>query len=391
MKEKILKLNDIKNKNLQTVLEIMLQSDSLSRTEIARRTGCDNTTVTRAVRELIKRGILIHGEKTGCEHGRPQQKLKFNPDGPVLIGISLEAERINGVITDLRGKVQEREETVFDDTPYGETFLAAAKQIIGKLREKSGEKFAGMGAAVFGSYSGADFKLKKVAALPDLNGVKLGPFFNDAANCQVTICDHLVSKMAFLTRTFPEFNSGSVMLVSCGSGIGSLIAEHGRFLFIRNNHSGEFGHSISVPDGVLCGCGNRGCLETVASIRALKQSCRSRLKKDDLSFETICQMFRNGIPEITEEVSVIANCLGMAISSQLNSYPMDRLIITGRLLELGTTFQTMLENKIKSLVFDSVLTDMSIHFIGLDCDNSLARGAAIFAGRSTDTIEKLLY
>ena len=47
MKEKILKLNDIKNTNLQTVLDILLQSDGLSRTEIARRTGCDNTTVTK--------------------------------------------------------------------------------------------------------------------------------------------------------------------------------------------------------------------------------------------------------------------------------------------------------------------------------------------------------
>ncbi|MBQ6596668.1 MAG: winged helix-turn-helix transcriptional regulator, partial [Lentisphaeria bacterium] len=108
MKEKILKLNDIKNTNLQTVLDILLQSDGLSRTEIARRTGCDNTTVTRAVRELISRGILIPGEKIEQKYGRPQQTLKFNPSGPILIGISLEAERINGVITDLRGEIRER-------------------------------------------------------------------------------------------------------------------------------------------------------------------------------------------------------------------------------------------------------------------------------------------
>ena len=102
MKEKILKLNDIKNANLQTVLEILLHSEGLSRTEIARRMGCDNTTVSRAVRELINRGILMPGEKTEQEHGRPREKLKFDPAGPALIGISLEAERIKGVVTDLR-------------------------------------------------------------------------------------------------------------------------------------------------------------------------------------------------------------------------------------------------------------------------------------------------
>lgn len=390
MREKILKLNDIKNKNLKTVLEIMLQADSLSRTEIARRTGCDNTTVTRAVRELIKRNILIHGEKTGPVHGRPQQKLEFNPEGPALIGISLEAERVNGVITDLRGVVRAREEIIFDDVPGREQFLEAVARIIKNLRKMTGENFAGMGAAVFGSYCGPDFKLEKAAALPALNGVELRPFFNLNADCQVTICDHLVSKMAFLTRIFPEFNSGSVMLISSGSGIGSLIAEQGNFLFIRNNHSGEFGHSISVPDGILCGCGHRGCLETVASIRALRQSCRNRLNKKDLSFDHICKMFQEGHPEITEEVESAADYLGKAISGQLNSYPMDRLIITGQMLELGPAFQTMLEDRIKSLVFDSVMTDLSMHFIRLDYDNSLARGAAIFAGRTSEVLDKLL-
>ena len=57
MKEKILKLNDIKSTNLQAVLDVLLQTDGLSRVEIARRIGCDNTTVTRAVGALIEQSI----------------------------------------------------------------------------------------------------------------------------------------------------------------------------------------------------------------------------------------------------------------------------------------------------------------------------------------------
>ena len=386
MKEKILKLNDIKNTNLQTVLDILLQSDGLSRTEIARRTGCDNTTVTRAVRELIGRGILIPGEKIEQKHGRPQQTLKFNPEGPVLIGISLEAERINGVITDLRGGIRERSQIVFDEIPDKKQFLAAAAKIIHVLRKKAEKNFAGIGAAVFGSYNGPDFKLEKAAALPALNGVELRPFLDREAGCKVAICDHMVAKMAFITRMFPEFNTGSVMLISSGSGIGSLIAENGRFLFVRNNHGGELGHSISVPNGALCGCGHRGCLETVASIRSLLTACRRKLKRSGLSFEELCRMFQDGHPAVTAEVRSAADYLGIAIANQLNSYPMDRLIITGRMLELGTAFQTMLEECVRSLVFAPVLSGFSMHFIRLDNDNSLARGAAVFAGRTADVL-----
>lgn len=389
MKEKILKLNDIKNTNLQTVLGILLRSDGLSRTEIARKTGCDNTTVSRAVRELIRRGILIPGEKTEQEHGRPREKLNFNPDGPALIGISLEAERINGVVTDLRGQIREREQVVFCGIPDRKQFLSAATEVIRNMRERTKERFSGMGAAVFGSYSGPDFRLENAAALPALNGMELRPFLNQAAGCEVTICDHLVAKMAFLARMFPEFNSGSVMLVSSGSGIGSLIAEQGRFLFVRNNHSGELGHTISVPDGILCGCGRRGCLETVASIRALLHACRRKLGNPDLNFEDLCRRFQAGNEIVAAEVKSAAAYLGMAISNQLNSYPMDRLIITGRILELGPEFQSMLEENIKSLVFSSVKSGLSMHFIRQDSDNSLARGAAIFAGRTADVLGSL--
>ena len=54
-------------------------------------------------------------------------------------------------------------------------------------------------------------------------------------------------------------------------------------------------------------------------------------------------MFQDCHPGVTAEVSSAADYLGMAIANQLNSYPMDRLIITGRMLELGPEFQIMLE------------------------------------------------
>lgn len=383
MKEKILKLNDIKNTNLQTVLKILLESDGLSRIELARKMGCDNTTVSRAVRELIERGIVVPGDKNELEHGRPRIRLKLNPEGPALVGISLEAERITGVVTDLRGAVLEREQVIFCGIPDRKQFLDAVSQVVRSMKDKTRERFAGMGVTAFGSYRGPEFELENAAALPVLNGFELRPFLNQAAECEVTICDHLVAKMAFLTRMFPEFNSGSVMLISSGSGIGSLIAEQGRLQYVKNNHSGEFGHTICVPDGILCGCGRRGCLETVASIRTLVHSCREKLGKTELSFEEVCRLFQGGDPAVAEEVGSVANYLGLAISNQLNCYPMDRLIITGRMLELGPEFKSMLEEKIRTIVFSSIRAGLSIHFIRLDYDNSLARGAAIFSERSS--------
>ena len=384
MREKILKLNDIKNKNYRTVLDILLQSKGLSRVELAQKMGCDNTTVSRAVRALIDRGIIVHGKKNEQDHGRPRITLELNPDGPVLIGVSLEAERITGVITDLRGKVREKKQVIFQSFPSKELFFQELHKILNDLKQLAGTRLSGIGAAVFGNYSGTDFTLENAAALPALNGVNLQKELNKAAGLPVTICDHLVSKMSFLERELPEFNTGTVMLISAGSGIGSLIAENGRFLFTRNNHSGEFGHSICIPGGEPCSCGRKGCLETVVSIRALLRICREKLEQPDLSFEQLCGLYQSGNKNLAEEVDKCAEYLSTAISNQLNCYPVDKLVITGRLLELGPGFQEKLESAITSSLFTLYKQGLTKHFVRLDYDNSLARGAAIFAGRFID-------
>lgn len=381
MKEKILKLNDIKSTNLQTVLDILLQSDGLSRIELARKMGCDNTTVSRAVKALIDRGIVIPGEKNEQEHGRPRVTLRLNPEGPAVIGISLEAERVTGVITDLRGEVRNRDQVVFGHAPDREEFLSQIESVIRRLKQSAGKRLAGIAVAAFGSYSDRDFVLENAAALPALNGLNLRTFLDRAAGPDALICDHLVAKMSFLTRMFPEFNSGLVMLISSGSGIGSLMAENGRFLFARNNHGGELGHTISIPDGPLCSCGRRGCLETAASLRALLQNTRKRLRRPDLTFEQLCILFQEGNGAVRCETASAASYLGTAAANLLNSCPVDKLILTGRMLELGPEFQAMLEEKINTLVFPSIRNSLSLHFIRLDYEHSLARGAAIFAGR----------
>lgn len=381
MKEKILKLNDIKSANLSAVLDLLLQSDGLSRIELARKMGCDNTTVSRAVRELIDRGIVIPGEKTGQEHGRPRVMLRLNPDGPALIGISLEADRITGVLADLRGEIRNRDQVVFNALPKREEFLEQIRAVLRRLKQAAGERLTGIGVAVFGSYSGPDYVMENAAALPSLNGLNLRGFLEDAAETEPVICDHMVARMSFLTRKFQEFNTGTVMLISADSGIGSLISENGRFLFARNHHSGELGHTICIPDGPLCGCGRRGCLETVASGHALLQRCRGRLRMPGLNFEQLCLRFQDGDPKVVKETAAAAAYLGIAVSNQINSCPVDRLILTGRMLELGEKFQSMLAEKIDAIAFPSVKEALTLRFIRLDQEHSLARGAAIFAGR----------
>jgi glucokinase len=62
-----------------------------------------------------------------------------------------------------------------------------------------------------------------------------------------------------------------MLLVTIGTGIGGGIVSGGRLIHGANGFAGEIGHIIVEPDGPVCGCGNRGCLEQVASGTAVER------------------------------------------------------------------------------------------------------------------------
>jgi N-acetylglucosamine repressor len=75
-----------------------------------------------------------------------------------------------------------------------------------------------------------------------------------------------------------ENGQQNFLLLDFSSGVGAGVVCDGKLLSGHSGFAGEFGHITVDPDGQLCGCGNRGCLETVASDRAFFQALDSTSK-----------------------------------------------------------------------------------------------------------------
>ncbi|WP_127490729.1 ROK family protein [Paenibacillus glycanilyticus] len=99
---------------------------------------------------------------------------------------------------------------------------------------------------------------------------------------------------------FAELNLGAgrgisdFLLLVLGTGVGGGVVLKGELILGSRGVAGELGHQVIQPDGLLCGCGNRGCLETIASgpaiasaaIRVLKQGLPTLMRElvqDDVS------------------------------------------------------------------------------------------------------------
>ena len=378
MTKKIITLNEVKLNNLRSVLDLLLRSEALSRVEIAEKLGCDNTTVSRAVRELIDCGIINTGSKNGSSNGRPRVTLQFASDGPLLLGIALEPDSVSGVLSDLKSKVLRMEKIRFRHCSNQQEYLDTAVEIIKKLLIAAENRVAGIGVTVFGSYHGEDAILEKAAALPILNGVKLRPFFSSCTKKDVIICDHSVALATFLTRKEADLNTGDVMLINVGKGLGIVLLRNGKKLFNRNNHGGEFGHTIRIPEGEKCACGRRGCLETLVSIPALLKKYRE-LHRRNITLEKLAEEFCNGSQDADELILPTAEMLGIAIAEQLNNYPVDTLAVSGDILKFGSRFQKYLQKSITSSLFSLSKENLKFHFPEIDSADALPVGASMLA------------
>lgn len=80
-------------------------------------------------------------------------------------------------------------------------------------------------------------------------------------------------------------NMKNFIMITLGTGVGSGIIIDGRVVYGHDGMAGELGHTIVFPDGRQCTCGRKGCLETYASARGIKQTCHELMAKRQIQSE----------------------------------------------------------------------------------------------------------
>ena len=138
-------------------------------------------------------------------------------------------------------------------------------------------------------------------------------------------------------------NINNVLCLNVNWGLGLGIIVNGKLYNGNDGLAGEFGHIQVEEDGLLCDCGMRGCLETVASgyalqrlaIEGLKKKVPTRLEKivgdnyDSLDIQTIIETANQGDQFATSLLSEVGYNLGRGISYLLHIFNPEKIIIGG--------------------------------------------------------------
>ena len=118
------------------------------------------------------------------------------------------------------------------------------------------------------------------------------------------------------------------LYVGVGTGIGGGIVHGGAVMRGAHGFAGEIGHLIVEPGGLRCGCGNRGCWETVASGSALSRLGRERLDPT-VDGPAIVAAARAGDATARSVLEEVGTRLGEGIAGLVNVLDPDLVIVGG--------------------------------------------------------------
>jgi len=138
-------------------------------------------------------------------------------------------------------------------------------------------------------------------------------------------------------------DAGDQIMVTVGTGIGGGIIIGGRIYRGHYGVGAELGHIVIDPDGPVCGCGNRGCWEAVASGTAIGRLARQRVEGgagadmlasvagnlDEITGELVGESARAGSAFAQDVVASIGRLLGLGLASIVNIFDPEVIVIGG--------------------------------------------------------------
>lgn len=333
-------IDHIKQVNAGRVYKLIDLRGPISRIDLSKQSELAPASITKITRELME-AHLIH-ETTVQEattRGRPAVGLQTNNEGWQFLSmrlgrgyLTIALHELGGdVLIDTKIDIHERDQ---DDV------LARLLHEIDEFFQTYAEQLDRVTSIAVTLPGLVNSEQGIVLQMPHYNveNLALGPEIYKETGLPVFIAND-TRAWALAEKLFgnSQDNDNSV-LISIHHGLGAGIILDGRVLQGRHGNIGELGHIQIDKQGKLCHCGNRGCLETVASSQAIREQVKERIANgessslegiEDVTIEQICAAAAEGDPMAVEVIEQLGHYLGSAIAIVINLFNPEKILIGG--------------------------------------------------------------
>ncbi|HET6739889.1 MAG TPA: ROK family transcriptional regulator [Kribbella sp.] len=318
------------------VLTKILTQGPIPRVEIARRTGLSQAAVTKAVAPLIETGFVTDApvdEESQLGIGRPVSPLTVVPSSVSVIGVKVTPTSLIGVTTDFTAQILNVRHEQLDSTEPDvviERLAEHVKALIGALKSGTAVAgpLAGIGIAISGDVD-ATHGVVRDSPLMGWRGVPVAELLGKHVRVPILVSND-VRALTVAEHWFGVgVNADSFAVVTIGSGIGCGLYINGEVVSGAYGVSGELGHLPLAPGDLVCTCGRRGCVETVASSDAILARTRETTGQPDLDLAGAVELAHNGNLQAREAFDRAGEVIGSALAAMVNLVGPELVMIAG--------------------------------------------------------------
>lgn len=321
------------------ILTMFRRDTSLTRGDVARRTGLSRATVNQRLDALLAAGLLVPAGEQAPTRGRPAGHFAFNGARGVLLVADIGATAMRTALCDLSGAIIEERSAVADVTAGPEVILTVAQAQFEQMLAGSGRAAAqvhGIGLDVPGP---VDIDTGQVVSPPIMTGwdrYDIPGWFAPRYPCPVLV-DKDANAMAFGENRIVHPDVINLLFLKIGTGVGSGIIANNQTYRGADGAAGDIGHNqIPIRDDAaepLCRCGNTGCVEAYTGGWALVRDLRAE-GHDINTVDQVVALIRSGDPAAVRLARRAGRILGAALADAV-SLLNPRVVVVGGQLALA--------------------------------------------------------
>ena len=305
--------------------------EPVTRSALAREFELAPSTISAKVNELTEAGLIVEGGAALSRGGRPGKLLTLRYQSGRLGVISMGSRHARVGVADMSRKILSIREVRIDVGQGVDATLDTLWAALRQVAAEDGGQLLAVGLCLPGPVDVERGVVVSPSRMPGWHNQPVAEMARQKTGIPVNMDNdaNLAALGEYLTRG-DDAAANSITLIA-GSGIGSGIMANGELFRGSSYAAGDITHTkVEAAGDRLCSCGNRGCLETIASGAAIVRDLAAvGTHVDDI--HDVIQLVRDGHPAANGVVREAGRQLGLALSTVVNFFNPGDVYLTGTL------------------------------------------------------------
>ena len=387
-------IDGVQRSNRNLVLRLMLDINTISRVELAKRTGLKKATITSIINEFIDMGIIEESGMIKGEHGRNTSALKLSVPKARVISFRINRKFFEIASYDLHGICQDKiREKIDTNVDIKITFESIKKHLRDLVENIGSDNILGVCVGVPGPFIQNDKNLTIVTGFEQLSRINIKEELEKEYSFPIFIeHDAKIAALAewkYWCKKNKTHDGTLINIVSIGQGVGAGIIINDKIIKGKLGTAGEIGYMGINYNGPIAECGNRGILENYSSSESIRRHMLDRLnefKQTELTESSnlvdIYKEYERKNPLAEWAVEKTAWYLGYGIAGLVSVLNPDTVII-GADYPQSQKFIEAVRTTVKELVYAEIYDFLNIEISQVD-------GSAIILGGYNLVLDRLI-